>query len=43
MTLALCSYEIVYRPTIAPLWTRVMDVGNVNYFKLDISKDNVLV
>ena len=36
------SYEVVWRPTSAPAWTDVIDVGLVNRVTLDLSKDNVV-
>ena len=39
------GYEIVYRETIEPHWTRVIEVGNVNWYNLTsatIHKDNVI-
>jgi len=36
------GYEIVWRATDAPLWTNVLDVGNVNTVTLPLSKDNVI-
>ncbi|GAW23141.1 hypothetical protein ANO14919_126910 [Xylariales sp. No.14919] len=39
---AVGSYEVVWRPTAAPLWTDVVDVGRVNQVTLDLSKDNVV-
>lgn len=38
----LASYEVVYRPTTAPLWTHAYDVGNVGTVSVDLSKDNVV-
>lgn len=43
--LAPSSYEIVYRETIQPHWTHVIDVGDVNWYNLTsavIHKDNVI-
>lgn len=39
------GYEILYRDTIEPHWTNVIEVGNVNWFNLTsatIHKDNVI-
>jgi hypothetical protein len=36
------GYEIVWRATDAPLWTNVLDIGNVNTITLPLSKDNVI-
>lgn len=36
------GYEIVWRSTIAPFWTNVMDVGMVQAATIDLSKDNVI-
>ncbi|KAK8223101.1 putative zinc metalloprotease [Phyllosticta capitalensis] len=36
------GYEVLWRPTNAPLWTRVVDVGNVNTATVPLSKDNVI-
>ncbi|KAK8172714.1 hypothetical protein BKA80DRAFT_251998 [Phyllosticta citrichinensis] len=33
--------EIFWRPTNAPLWTRVVEVGNVNSATVPLSKDNL--
>ena len=38
----LAGYEVVWRPTIAPFWTHVIDVGNVTKVTIDLSKDNVV-
>ncbi|KAL1621231.1 hypothetical protein SLS54_005726 [Diplodia seriata] len=38
----LAGYEVVYRPTAAPLWTHAYGVGNVDVATLDLSKDNVI-
>ncbi|KAK5201120.1 hypothetical protein LTR16_003751 [Cryomyces antarcticus] len=38
----LAGYEVVWRPTTAPLWTHVVPVGNVNTAKVPLSKDNVI-
>ncbi|KAI2626334.1 hypothetical protein GGS21DRAFT_540830 [Xylaria nigripes] len=35
------AYEVVWRPSAAPYWTDVIDVGLVNQVTLTISKDNV--
>jgi hypothetical protein len=35
------SYEIVWRPTDEPLWTRVIPVGKVGSATVELSKDNV--
>jgi hypothetical protein len=37
----LAGYEVVTRETTSPVWTKVIDVGNVTTVTLDISKDNV--
>jgi hypothetical protein len=37
----LAGYEIVWRPTTAPDWTRVIPVGDVTTATVDLSKDNV--
>ncbi|KAI8632549.1 hypothetical protein F5Y19DRAFT_367737 [Xylariaceae sp. FL1651] len=40
---AVAAYEIVWRPTAAPFWTDVIDVGLVNQATLvGLSKDNVV-
>ena len=39
---ATSSYEIVWRPTIEPLWQRVIPVGNATTATIDLSKDNVI-
>jgi hypothetical protein len=39
--LDLAGYEVVWRETTSPEWTRVIDVGDVTSVTLDISKDNV--
>ncbi|EON69215.1 hypothetical protein W97_08474 [Coniosporium apollinis CBS 100218] len=36
------GYEVVWRPTAAPLWTHVVDVGLVSTVTLPLSKDNVI-
>ncbi|RMZ71814.1 peptidase M28 [Pyrenophora seminiperda CCB06] len=36
------SYEVVWRPTTASLWTHMLDVGKVGYVVLPLSKDNVI-
>ncbi|KAI1828441.1 hypothetical protein F4861DRAFT_706 [Xylaria intraflava] len=36
------AYEVVWRPTAAPFWTDVVDVGAVNQVSLTVSKDNVV-
>lgn len=36
------GYEVVFRPTDAPFWTHVIDVGLVNEVTVDLSKDNVI-
>lgn len=36
------GYEIVWRPTDAPLWTHMADVGKVNGVTVPASKDNVI-
>ena len=38
----LAGYEVVWRPTIAPFWTHVIDVGDVTRVTIDLSKDNVV-
>jgi hypothetical protein len=44
----LAGYEVVWRPTINPFWTHVIDVGNpavtngVKAATIDLSKDNVV-
>ena len=38
----LAGYEVVWRPTIAPFWTHVIDVGNTTRVTIDLSKDNVI-
>jgi hypothetical protein len=38
----LAGYEVVWRPTIAPYWTHVIDVGDVDTATVDLSKDNVV-
>lgn len=38
----LAGYEVVWRPTIAPFWTHVIDVGNTTRVTIDLSKDNVV-
>jgi hypothetical protein len=35
------GYEVVMRETTSPVWTDVIEVGNVTKITLDISKDNV--
>lgn len=37
----LAGYEIVWRPTTEPDWTRVIPVGDVTTATVDLSKDNV--
>jgi hypothetical protein len=37
----LAGYEVVWRETTAPDWTRVIDVGDVTTVTLDMVKDNV--
>ncbi|QDS70919.1 hypothetical protein FKW77_006627 [Venturia effusa] len=39
---AVTGYEIVWRPTDAPVWTNVVNVGLVNSVMLALSKDNVI-
>ena len=39
---SLAGYEVVWRPTINPFWTHVIDVGNVAEATIDLSKDNVV-
>jgi hypothetical protein len=36
------SYEVLWRPTMAPLWTHVVNVGRVGGVTLELSKDNVI-
>ncbi|KAI1437611.1 hypothetical protein GGR50DRAFT_699726 [Xylaria sp. CBS 124048] len=36
------AYEVVWRPTAAPYWTDVVDVGLVNQATLTASKDSVI-
>lgn len=36
------SYEVVWRPTNAPLWTNSVDVGKTGTATIPISKDNVI-
>ena len=36
------SYEVVWRPTIEPRWTHMLNVGNVDSVLLPVSKDNVI-
>lgn len=36
------GYEVVWRSTTASLWTHMVDVGNVGYVVLPLSKDNVI-
>jgi hypothetical protein len=38
----LAGYEVVWRPTIAPLWTHVIPVGDTDTATIDLSKDNVI-
>ena len=38
----LATYEVVWRPTINPFWTHVIDVGDVATTSVDLSKDNVV-
>ncbi len=38
----LAGYEVVWRPTINPYWTHVIDVGEVDTATIDLSKDNVI-
>jgi Zn-dependent M28 family amino/carboxypeptidase len=38
----LAGYEVVWRPTIAPLWTHVIPVGDTTTATIDLSKDNVI-
>ncbi len=38
----LAGYEVVWRPTIAPFWTHVIPVGDVDTATVDLSKDNVI-
>jgi hypothetical protein len=37
----IAGYEVVMRETTSPVWTDVIEVGNVTSVTLDISKDNV--
>jgi len=37
----LAGYEIVWRPTTVPDWTRAIPVGDVTTATIDLSKDNV--
>ena len=39
---SLAGYEVVWRPTINPFWTHVIDVGNVAEATINLSKDNVI-
>lgn len=39
---ALAGYEVVWRPTISPLWTRAIPVGLVQQATVDVAKDNVV-
>ena len=41
-TAGLAGYEVVWRPTINPFWTHVIDVGDVHEATIDLSKDNVV-
>jgi hypothetical protein len=36
------QYEVVWRPTDAPLWTHMLSVGNVKTASVPLSKDNVI-
>ncbi|EEP76572.1 conserved hypothetical protein [Uncinocarpus reesii 1704] len=36
------GYEIVWRSTVAPFWTHVLDVGMAREATVDLSKDNVI-
>ncbi len=38
----LAGYEVVWRPTIEPLWTHVIPVGDTTRTTVDLSKDNVI-
>jgi hypothetical protein len=38
---AAARYEVVWRPTTAPHWTHVLEVGRVATATVDLSKDNV--
>jgi hypothetical protein len=38
----LAGYEVVWRPTINPLWTHVIDVGNTATATINLSKDNAI-
>jgi len=35
------GYEVVWRPTEMPFWTKVIDVGKVSTATVLLSKDNV--
>ena len=37
----LAGYEVVWRETTSPVWTDVIEVGNVTTVTIDMSKDNV--
>jgi hypothetical protein len=39
----LAGYEVVWRETTSPVWTHVIDVGDVTSVTIDMSKDNVQV
>ena len=36
------GYEVVWRPTAAPFWTHVIEVGDVTTTTIDLSKDNAV-
>ncbi|KAL9942059.1 hypothetical protein D7B24_004223 [Verticillium nonalfalfae] len=38
----LAGYEVVWRPTDAPLWTHALFVGDVRTATVELSKDNVI-
>jgi hypothetical protein len=38
----LAGYEVVWRPTTAPFWTHVIDVGDTTRTTINLSKDNVI-
>jgi hypothetical protein len=37
------GYEVVWRPTINPVWTHRIEVGDVSEATVDVSKDNVVL
>ena len=39
---SVAGYEVVWRPTTSPTWTRVIRVGLVRRTTVDLSKDNVV-